>query len=282
MKKLLISILLCISFNHIYSSEIKVYNANQFVDAIGSNVTLLLMDSIILSEIDEDKSGSNYRMQEAHDGRELVITNVENLNIIGSTEYPTDIITDPRYGFVLIFENCSKILIDNINAGHTDPGYCEGGVFSFLDCQNITIDNSIMFGSGTTGIWAVNVKNLKCNNSLIWGCTYDIMSLKNCMYFQFNNCEFSSNRGFDMIYIKNSIKIEFNDCIVKNNNTNFGCGSNYGELSLLDISESISIVLNNCVIENNTMCYFTKNKSDLTLNNTIFQNNNFGLGVYKD
>ena len=283
MKKLIL-ILLCISFGHIYSKEIKVYNANEFVEAIESNVTLLIMDSIIISDLDKDKSGSNFRVQLAHDGPELVITKVKNLNIIGSTEYPTDIVTDPRYGWVIQFENCSNILIDNINAGHTDPGYCTGGVFSFFDCQNITIDNSIIFGSGTIGINATNVKNLNCNNSLIWGCTYSILDLSNSMYVKFNNCEFSDNRGFNMFNISSSIKVEFNNCIIKNNVANYNCdgGSWFGQLSIFDVKSSVSIVLKSCVIENNITCHFSKNKSDLTLNDIIFKNNNFIKGTYKN
>ena len=297
MKKLLL-LFLCvplIAFTQDKSKIIEVYNANQFVDAIGPNRTINLMGTINLSEIDTNKFGDYYRIQNAYDGPELVIHHIEYLNIVGVDEYPIEILTKPRYGWVLVFEDCKNIMIDNVNAGHfPDKGGCTGGVFYFKDCRNILINNSIMYGSGTEGIRTEKVKNLQCNNSIIWGCTYYIMTLNNSMYIEFNNCKFNNNEEFDLINISTCINVEFNSCEFMNNkngstriNTRTkqeygGCYESYTNDALFDVNESISVVLNNCSIKNNNTCYFLRTENTLELNNTVFENNKFNKGLYQD
>ncbi|MFN6036867.1 MAG: right-handed parallel beta-helix repeat-containing protein [Bacteroidota bacterium] len=259
---------------------ITVDDADQFVDAIGSDRTIQLKGSTIyLSNVSSEKSGTNYRFDEEHDGHELVIFGVRNLKILGLGNKPVKIITKPIYGDVIAFNNCDNIVIENVDAGHgPEKGGCTGGVFNFTKCKNIRINKSILYGSGMEGITAETVTNLKCNNTIIRGCTYSIMSLSNCNEFEFSNCEFSDNREFDLINISNCIDVKFNSCAFSNNSTGI---EEYSDYSLFNVTQSMSVLLKDCIIESNLTAFFCKKANSIEMSNSKLENNSFKKGNFK-
>ena len=267
-----INLLFCISliFNiglKAQSKVITVDNADEFVDAIGSDRTIQLKGSTIyLSNVSPDKKGTNYKFVLEFDGHELTIFGVNNLKIIGLGTKPVKIITKPVYGDVIAFENCNNIIIENVDAGHgPEKGGCTGGVFNITNSKIFTINKSIMYGSGTEGITASNVTGLKCNNSIIRGCTYSIMTLDNCNEFEFNSCEFSDNKEFDLVNISNCIGVKFNSSSFSNNQTST---EEYSNNAIFNVTQSMSIVLKDCIIDNNLASYFCKKANSIELNNT--------------
>jgi hypothetical protein len=257
-----------------------VDNANEFVEAIGSNRIIQLRGSPIhLSSVPPEKRGTNFRYSKEFDGNELVIFGVQNLKIIGMGATPVKVITKPVYGDVIVFENCTNITIENVDAGHSpEKGQCTGGVFNFIKSKNITINNSIMYGSGMEGITAENVTKLICNNSKIRGCSYSIMTLSKCNNFEFNNCEFTDNQEFDLVNITNSTSIKFNSCLFANNKTNI---DEYSTYSLFNISESKLVQLKGCTIQNNSSIYFSNDANGIDVTDTEIENNYFSKGNYK-
>lgn len=280
---ILISIVITISIssaNGQANKVIKVNSAQEFIEAIGPNRTIQLKgNTILLSEIDQSQKGKYFRFDKEFDGKELVITGVNNLIIKGLGEEPVEIITKPVYGDVIVFENCNNIRIENVDAGHgPEKGGCTGGVFNFVNSNNITIHKSIMYGSGMEGISASDVTNLKCTNSTIHGCTYSIMSLSVCKEFEFDNCSFNDNQEFDMVNISECKKISFKSCKFYNNSTGT---ESYSDYALFNIDNSESITLNDCKITNNTAVYFCNSPNGVKLNNTKFTGNSFVRGEYK-
>ncbi len=269
MKKLIFNFLIIFSSISSFcqsSTVIKVNNALEFVEAIGSNKTIELEgNTIFLSDISSSKSGSNYRFDEEFDGHELVIFNVSNLKIIGLGLKPVKIITKPVYGDVLVFNNCSDVLLENIDAGHgPEKGECTGGVLNFSDSKNISIKNSVLFGSGIEGITAEKVKNLNCDNTIIKGCSFSIMTLKNCEKIKFNNCEFIDNKEFDLINLSDCLDLTFAQCKISENSSS----------SILRITNCLNILFTECIIENNKgYCDSEHNKLKYeTLQNQVSQN----------
>ncbi len=260
---------------------ITVDNANEFIAAIGSDRTIQLKGSTIyLSEVSSYNAGKHYGFADAFDGKELVISNVKNLTIKGLGNKPVKIITKPVYGNVISFENCAGITIENVDAGHgPKKGGCTGGVLKFDKSKNITINRSIMYGSGTEGITANTVSNLQCNKSIIRGCTYSIMTLNNCTEIEFNDCEFTDNQEFDLVNIFNCINIVFKSCIFDSNHTGT---QSYADYALFCINQSASVVLKDCTIENNLACYFSKNANTIEMKNTKLENNSFTKGNFKN
>lgn len=283
MKSLLFFSIILLTFNLIAQTNrvVVVDNADQFVDAIGSDRTIQLLGSTIyLSNVSPGKSGINYRFDEEGDGHELVIFGVSNLKILGLGIKPVKIITKPIYGDVTVFDNCDNITIENVDAGHgPEKGGCTGGVFNFTKCKNITINKSILYGSGMEGITSEDVTNLKCNNTIIRGCTESIMSLSNCNEFEFSNCEFTDNEQFDLVNISNCIGVKFKSCTFSNNSTGTDEDSDY---SLFNITQSISVVLKDCIIESNLTSFFCKKANSIEMSNSKLENNSFKKGNFKE
>ena len=169
------------------------------------------------------------------DGRELVIAGMRNVSIEGEGEGARIIIT-PRYSYVLRFVACTGIKLSNLTLGHTDEGYCEGGVVSFLSCDNVSIDHCDMFGCGTEGIQAERTTNVVCDNSIIRECSYYIMTLSGCRKVHFTGCYFFLNKEFTLVNVKGSQEVAFTRCLFEENKG-----------SLFSISDC-KVVLEDCVV----------------------------------
>ena len=176
---------------------ITVSTAEEFVDAIGSNTTIMLSNGVYnLSEARQGGfSTSEKAWMEVYDGNKLVIQGVHNLTIKGESP-GCQIITDPRYAEVLSFSNCAGITIENITVGHTvQSGPCEGGVLYFGDCSDILLINTHMFGCGTYGLYFYDVSGAKIENSSIYDCTVEIMYVESCHDISFADCAFRDTAG---------------------------------------------------------------------------------------
>ena len=150
------------------------------------------------------------------DGRELIVAGMRNITIEGEGEGARLIVT-PRYAYVLRFVACTGIKVNNLTLGHTDEGYCQGGVLSFHQCDNVNIDHCDMFGCGTEGIEAVNTTNLACENSIIRECSYFIMTVKGCTGVQFTGCYFFLNKEFTLVNVNGSKNVVFTRCLFEEN-----------------------------------------------------------------
>jgi len=180
-------------------ARITVRTAQEFVNALGSDRTILLEPGVYnLSSVRQDYTNNVY-WSEVFDGNELNLFQIENLTIQGSEKGQSSIVVDPRYAFVLVFEHSSNISISNIYAGHTDSGYCHGGVFSFRFCAGVKIENTHMYGCGTVGLDIQSVTDMSVKNSTIYECTYQIMAVRDSRNIRFENCVFRNNAGFDLV-----------------------------------------------------------------------------------
>ena len=249
MRKLLLSFLLLMAIG-LNAKDYKVSTALEFVKALGSNRTIIVEGVINLSDVlengdlckelgmeaaeyDIDTKSMLIRNYET-DGHMLTLNKVKNLTIKGKDG--ATILISPRYAYPLSFLKCKGIKLVNFTAGHTDEGYCTGGVLEFKQCEDIEIDRCDLFGCGIEGITATNTKNLVCKKSIIRDCSYSIMELLNCANMTFEDCDFYRCREFTMISIMDCTNTNFTRCrISQNEGTLFG----------LDNSE---ITLNECEI----------------------------------
>ena len=276
MDKIILTVIFCLMPAVVFGQTVvHVKNANEFIDAIGSDRTIIMeKGAYIVSDVDPKKRGRNYAFIKAFDGYELHIFDVNNFKIVGKGTEPdqgTGILTKPVYGDVIVFKNSTNITIENIAAGHIiEKGSCEGDVFVFESCKNVTLNKTLLFGSGIQGISASDTENLKCINSRIEGCTYHIFSLYNCRNAVFENCEFRQNETYDLIKISGSSNIHLTNCRIIDNS---------GDI-LFHIENSKDVSAVNCLIQDNVLQYFSANRA-LSLKNTVFKNNQFRQGKYK-
>lgn len=221
-----------------YAQEIHVNSASEFLRAIGSNKTIIVESGSVFNlsnailQLHEnypkeypmlDYYNNEEQMEslddkvfalDAYDGPEIAIKGVKNMTIRGGASHLPLLLTDPRYAYVFSFYDCSNITIENLIIGHTNKGYCEGGVVALNNCSNIIFNNCDLFGCGTEGLTANNVNGLKFNNSHIHDCSYSIMTLNNCQNCSFNNSMFFNNREFDLVNVRGGItmSIRFKNC----------------------------------------------------------------------
>lgn len=169
-------------------------------------------------------------------GMEMNIIHLNNLEIVGAGEERPKIVIEPHYSNVLTFTNCNGITLRHLEIGHTEEGYCTGGVLNFNNCKNIKIDDCDLYGCGTEGITASTTETLECTRTIIRDCSYSILSLYGGSNFKFIDCDFHDNRQFSLINTSQyPSNVQFSKCRIRNNN---------GDLFGLDNP----IVMNKCSI----------------------------------
>ncbi|MBP5743206.1 MAG: right-handed parallel beta-helix repeat-containing protein [Paludibacteraceae bacterium] len=229
MKRILVFLLLaaCAAGSYAKQKEYKVKTALEFVKSLGSDRVITVEGIINLSDVlqyDDKCSQAGVSTLKAYseptakisredhfDGYQLVLNLCNNLTIQGSPKGGA-ILIEPRYAFIMSFRNSKNVVIRELTIGHTDEGYCEGGVLEFENCEGVQIDKCDMYGCGTEGITASKTTDLRCVNSIIRDCSYSIMTLSSCFNVKFNDCDFYRNREYTLINVASSLNVSFSRC----------------------------------------------------------------------
>ena len=200
-------------------TDVTVQTAGEFIAAIGPNCNILLAPGEYnLSAASLRTIGNKYiSWVEEFDGWQLNVSNVKNLTIRGTGDKPAELIVDPRYTFVTHFSDMRNLTIENVSAGHSEGGYCVGGVFAFVNCAGVLIDKTQMYGCGTTGLEMQSANGVTVRDSSVYECTYSIMSLEDCQNALFDKCQFYDNQEYTLIDVDGSKNILFNVCEFREN-----------------------------------------------------------------
>ena len=249
MRKLLFSLFLLMAVG-LNAKDYKVSTALDFIKALKPNRTVIVQGIINLSDVlendhlceqlgikaydDDLEHKSTLLRREEYDGHMLIINNMKNLTIKG--EDGAAILVSPRYAYPLSFLKCNGIKLINFTAGHTDEGYCTGGVLEFKQCEDIEIDRCDLFGCGIEGITAVGTTNLVCKKSIIRDCSYSIMELRKCSNMTFEDCDFYRCREYTLIAASDCTNTNFIRCrMSQNQGTLFGLNNSVITLSDCEI-----------------------------------------------
>ncbi len=232
------------------TQEIIVSTAQEFVDAIGSNRTIILEPGIYnLSNVDQTNDddytvvwGSLYY----EEGYELNIRNIDNLTIKGSDTGTTELVVSSRYAEIINFRYCRNIKIQNITAGHTPMEYrCDAGVLTFDHCRNVDISKSEFYGCGSIGLTIGHTTDLTCLDSDINHCSFKALLIEGSDNISFINTKIQNHEAYsDVIYVNNSPRVSFTGCDMIN--------SNSFEWSFFRIIGTSKILIDSCKIDNNT------------------------------
>ena len=145
-----------------------------------------------------------------NDGQQLVLKNFKNLVIRGA--HNSSIEVDPRYSFCLSLLDCEGCLIHNLTIGHTEGGYCDGGVIGVTGGRGNSVTSCDLYGCGTYGIVARDTHVLSVSRSNIHDCTYGMMELYDSESVHFEKCDFFNNREYELITNRGCENTIFNDC----------------------------------------------------------------------
>jgi hypothetical protein len=260
---------LFISTNIHAQPEYRVKNAEEFFKAIGSDRIIILQTAIYnLSEAAYTKN-ERVTWLETFDGLEPQISKVRNMSI--KAEIDVKMLIEPRYSWVLRFDNCKNISIENFTMGHTAGGYCSGGVLRFSNSEDITLTKCILFGCGTEGLYLENVKKFNFIRSTIRECSYDLLSLINSQDVLFDYSIFTKTGQFELINITTCSNVVFSHCsITKNHN------STAYIMNLFNISGKCSgIEISNSTIKDNRVRSFANDENKIIQKNNKIRKNDF-------
>lgn len=180
---------------------IHVTTVDELLASIAPDVTIYLEDGVYrLSDAGDYGAGSGayYDWMICYDGPGLVIRNVDNLVITGGGSHRVSIVSEPRYAYVLSFENCSGVTLSNFTAGHTqEPSECAGGVLSFLDCNQTVIEDCSLYGCGIYGVSTYSCRDLSVRYTEIHHCSYGAMDFSETRDVVIEHCNIHDNGGPD-------------------------------------------------------------------------------------
>lgn len=233
---------------------IHVSTAQEFIEAIGSNRTVIIDESFMeltpalldaknkALKVSYDQAATTSKKVfyvDEFDGPELHIANVQNLKIVAGQDIVV-LQVDPRYANVISFERSSGITLKGITFGHSEEGYCSQGVLGFENCSDVIVDRCDLFGCGTEGINVQSCSNVMFKATKIRDCSYHIMHLGSSSHITFDGCQFFRNREFSQVNIYECTNVLFDNCMFANNT---------GEL----FNVQCPITLKDCVILHDTM-----------------------------
>lgn len=239
-------------------TEIHVHNLVEFINAIKSNRTIIVDNDIdfgnglerlhqqqprLLPELytyDNEELLATMKdqcfIEPNTDGYQLYIKGVHDLTIKGVPDRLTLLRIVPRYCYVLSFLDCQNIRVEGLTMGHTEEGYCDGGVLNFEQCQGVEVDHCDLYGCGKEGICCVGSGQVKMTHSYIRNCSYDILTLVSSHDISFEDCFFFDNRQFELLEIRGCEAVSFERCHITNN-----------QGTLFSVSDS-EVVMRDCII----------------------------------
>ncbi|MCA1288601.1 TIR domain-containing protein [Salipiger bermudensis] len=202
---------------------VDVSSAAEFLDAIRSNVDIVVRQGFSLSEIVVPENRHVY-VREVYDGEEIVLQGLENITISGVGR--PEISVSPRYATTLNFEKSNGISITGLTVGHRpDIGECVGAVLNFTDCTAIHVRDCGLFGCGTYGFQLSGCNIVKFENCDVFECSYGFFTCENVAGLNLSKVDFYDSLCFDVVTAKNS-DISFDRCSITNNHSR----SNYGKV----------------------------------------------------
>lgn len=207
---------------------ITVHNARELVFHMQDNVTFLLEEGDYDLSMINDSLNPDYFY--------YGFKNLKNVVFEGVGSKQVDFMTQEVYYDVLTLNNSNNVTFRNLNLGHNPIvtySYCSGAVFSFTNSRAITIENCTMFGSGTVGIIANNVVDMKVLESRIYDCSRNIVEFDNVENILFDDCSFE-NKSDENFQMNNIVNVEVKNSALSGKLSNY---PNFivGDQPLLDL-----------------------------------------------
>lgn len=185
----------------------QVSTVEEFFQAIGSNrIIELAPGSYILSDF-LPRNSKHVKFNVERDDHEWEIHDVHNLTIRNDGKEMVELLIRSAEFAVLKFVNSSSIQLEGIFAGHTLPSGCEGPVFTFKSSKQITILDSLLFGSGIYGFELDFVDDFLIKDSAITDCTNGSVLIHGGFNITFDNVVIKDNAPD--LFIMDGMNIRF-------------------------------------------------------------------------
>lgn len=180
-------------------SEVHVSNVDEFLAAIASDTVIVLekgdYDFSTAETYGQAPRGAHYDWDASVEAGEfeLIVSHVDRLTIRGEDPEETRIRVQPRNVNALLFDGCRELRVENLSIGHTEGGFCNGGVLRFERCRNTGVEDCALFGCGTVGVWASSCEELSVNRCRIYECSDAAVTVSGCRDVRVEACEIDGN-----------------------------------------------------------------------------------------
>jgi len=268
--------------------DVVVTTEEQFLSALGNNRTVVVAANthLNLSRVLENenmfkgKQGRRWASiasdiiskeplvvsESETDGRQLALLNFKGLIIKGQKNSSIEV--DPRYSYCIFFINCQNCEVHNLTIGHTEGGFCSGGVIGVKGGRMIMVKDCDLYGCGTYGLDLMETTDFSLLNSNIHDCTYGIMQLRSCMAVMFNKCDFFNNREYGLIEGRGVEGLSFDDCRFF---------ANWGDAPLFNLDNAF--YMSGCQIYHPTQNLGTIDMADQSGKKNMFSENPLDTGI---
>jgi hypothetical protein len=132
----------------------------------------------------------------------------------------------------MAFVNCRQVLLEGLTLGHTEAGYCIGGVVGLEGCEEIRLEGCALYGSGTVGIEIADSRRVTVAGSAVSDCTAGAVRARDSAHLLFYDVEMLANDSWPLIDLAGCFDVFFQECRV---------AENYGG-ALLSVDESSQAV----------------------------------------
>lgn len=203
-------------------NEINVSTEKQFLDALGSNKTIVIQKSINLSSIID---------------YQLKLSGYKNLTIKG-VKPSIRLGVSKGENLVLEFDSCENISISNLILGHEEVLWCGAGVLRFDNCKGVSISSCDIYGCGYYGIEMWYTDNFVCANSNIHDCWTEMLDISHSNNITFKNTTIKDSACGTIMYVSSSNQVQFESCTLiqstKNSNDHWKSFSLSCDISLIN------------------------------------------------
>jgi hypothetical protein len=198
-----------------FAVPLRVSTAEELLEALAPGRTVVLEPGLYeLAGLERIRT--NYvSWEEVFDGRQLVVHGLSGLSL--RAELGATILAEPRYAFTVSFLGCRDLLLEGLTLGHTEAGYCVGGVVRLERCQGVSLEGCALYGSGTVGMEIRDTRGVSVRDSAISGCTAGAVWADGAAGLVFRDVEILGNDSWPLIGLSGCLEVSFEDCRIAEN-----------------------------------------------------------------
>jgi hypothetical protein len=194
---------------------VRVSSPAELVRALGPERTLVLAPGTYHLADAAGLETPYVRWEPVYDGVQLALSDISGLRL--RAEGDVAILAEPRYAFVLRLVRCVDVALEGLILGHTEAGYCDGGVLALHECEDVRLERCDLYGSGTLGVDIAQSAGVQILDSHIRECTWGGVWISDSEHVFVSGTALVENEGWPLLGLFSARHVYFSDCRIEGN-----------------------------------------------------------------